>query len=189
MTETTEMTAKALEAMEDEVEAYCREKGWHEREVPFQVALSLLHGEAAEVGSAWRIGGVEDMTAGSAINPGGNDGAKPEGVGSELADLVIRLLDDDRRYGLGLAARAERYPGVFALSGEFLHEVNTLHDMISLASLAWQGGGDDHVRELAKLLCFVQQMAGYYQVDLMAEYTRKMKYNLTCAHKHGGKRY
>lgn len=189
MTETTEMTAGTLATMEAEVEAYCREKGWYDTDVPFEVAFALLHEEAAEAGSAWRIGGVADMTAGSAINPGGDEGAKPEGVGSELADIIIRLLDDSARYGLGLPARVERYKGVFALSGEFLHDVNTAHNLICLASMKWEEGGDDHVRELTGLFCFVQQMAGYYQVDLSAEYARKMKYNLTRPHRHGGKRY
>lgn len=189
----TEMTRKTIEAMEDEVEAYCREKGWYDSDVPFQAALALLHEEAAEAGSVWRKHGLADVTGHHdlAVLGGTKDVslAKPEGVGSELADIIIRLLDDSRRYGLGLPSRVERYPGVFGLSGDFLTEVNTVHDLVSLASMAWQSGEDGPVTgyttQLVRVFCFVQQMAGYYQVNLLDEYTRKMDYNRARPYRHG----
>jgi NTP pyrophosphatase (non-canonical NTP hydrolase) len=189
MTETTG-TEKTLETMEAEVEQYCRDKGWYDTDVPFSVALALLHEEAAEAGHAWREHGLKDVTALAVMVPKGEIGPpppKPEGVGSELADIFIRLLDDSARYGLDLPARA-RDARLFSLSGDFLHEINTLHDLISRASISWQGGGDRYAVELAGVHAFLRQMAGYYGVDLTAEYERKMAYNRTRPYRHGGRR-
>jgi NTP pyrophosphatase (non-canonical NTP hydrolase) len=191
MTETTG-TEKTLETMEAEVEQYCRDKGWYDTDVPFSVAMALLHEEAAEAGHAWREHGLDDMTVLTTAGdpePGQmvNVIVKPEGVGSELADIFIRLLDDSARYGLDLPARA-RDARLFSLSGDFLHEINTLHDLISRASISWQGGGDRYAVELAGVHAFLRQMAGYYGVDLTAEYERKMQFNRTRPYRHGGRR-
>jgi NTP pyrophosphatase (non-canonical NTP hydrolase) len=175
--------------MEAEVEQYCRDMGWYDIDVSFPAALAMLHEEASEAGHAWRIAGLDDMTAGSAINPGGDPGAKPEGAPSELGDVLIRLLSASARYGLGLPARIERRRGeMFVLSGDFLTEVNTLHNLISFASMTWEDNDDRYADDLAKAYVFLVQMAGYYGVDLMAEYERKMQFNRTRPHRHGGRR-
>jgi NTP pyrophosphatase (non-canonical NTP hydrolase) len=48
---------------------------------------------------AWRRWGAEDAT-----EPGG----KPEGIGSEFADVFIRLIDYCSRFGVSLEAEYER---------------------------------------------------------------------------------
>jgi NTP pyrophosphatase (non-canonical NTP hydrolase) len=191
MTE-TRSAEKALETMEAEVEQYCRDKGWYDTDVPFQTALALLHEEASEAGHAWRVHGLEDATGQQdlAVLGGTKDVslAKPEGVGSELADVLIRLLDDSTRYGLDLPAKVKRCTKLFALSGDFLTEVNTLHNLISFASMTWEDNDDRYVDDLVEVHAFLVQMAGYYGVDLMAEYERKMQFNRTRPHRHGGRR-
>lgn len=62
--------------------------------------IALLHSEASEMLEAYRDHGLEDATsvehAGNEYNP------KPEGVGSEAADVLVRLLDTCHRYKIDL---------------------------------------------------------------------------------------
>lgn len=174
--------SKTLQDMEAEVAEYCRLKGWYVKEVPISYALALLHSEVSEAVEAWRIWGTGDGTAGSGIIPGGNPGAKPEGVGSELADVLIRLLDDSVRYDLRLPEYPRR--SQFRAGADFLKDMNTLHDKISLASVNRGELGP----LLADVLDFVTAVVVAWGIDLQAEYERKMAYNMNRPYRHGGKR-
>lgn len=68
--------------------------------------MALLHEEVSEAGSAWRKHGLDDQT--SPIHPSAFSVPKPEGVGSEFADILIRLLDDCERFGVHLYTEYER---------------------------------------------------------------------------------
>ncbi len=104
--------AAVLTAMGAEVAEVNRANGWHDADRTFGDDIALLHTEVSEAFEAFRVTGTpEDQTAGSAITPGGNPGAKPEGVGSELADVLIRLLDTCHRYGIDLGAEYARKIG------------------------------------------------------------------------------
>ena len=123
-----------LEQMARDVEYVNRLNGWYDDERTFFDELWLLASEIFEAGEAWRVAGFEDQTTAEQVLYGRgdhgedllvtSDNPKPEGVGSELADVLIRLLDTAKRHG----------------------------------------------------------------IDLMAEYQRKMLYNLTRGYRHGGKR-
>jgi NTP pyrophosphatase (non-canonical NTP hydrolase) len=184
-----------LEKMEAEVLAYCWDKGWYDSEVPFAQAMALLHEEAAEAGHAWRVWGLADATPPPVqvtVTPGvyatGVQPPKPEGVGSEFADLLIRLLDDSSRYTLNLAQAYRQTEGRFAISGEFLENINTLHGLIARASTERESGFGYEPVALAGVLVYLEQLCEHYGIDLMAEYTRKMEYNKTRAYRHGGRR-
>jgi len=180
---------KTLGEMEAEVEAYCRDKGWYDQEVPFPTAMALLHEEIAEAGRAWRDHGLEDATKLTFSDAGfttkiGNP--KPEGVGSEFADVLIRLLDDSTRYRLGIAEMHPRTARDFAVvTGEFLSDVNTLHGLVARASMDWPDAPSLSAVSLAGLLVFLELMCGCYSVDLAAEYERKMAYNRTRPYRNG----
>lgn len=170
-----------LEKMEAEVLAYCKDKGWYEEDVPFEVAMALLHEEAAEAGSAWRKWGLEDAT----------EIRKPEGVGSEFADILIRALDDSTRYGLDLPGLVASRGGRFGTHDHFLVNINVLHALIARASMAWDAQPDHFYKPgpcVADVVRFTMQLCELYGIDLEAEYTRKMKYNWTRPHRHGDRR-
>lgn len=182
---------KSLKEMETEVKEYCLAKGWYDEDVSVPVALALLHEEASEAGRAWRDWGLKDATTGvTEDGPSRSYQAKPQGVGSELADVVIRLMDDSGRYDLGLPELVPHRRGVFALSDDFMTNVNGLHDMISRVSMAWDSGpvAGDLAAGLANVLSFTFQLARRSGINIQFEYARKMEYNHTRAYRHGGRR-
>ena len=179
---------KSLKAMGAEVAAYQREKGWDQPRT-LAVSLALLHEEVSEAGHAWREWGLADHTVGTtAERPEGHWRAKPEGVGSEFADIFIRLLDADNRYDMLLAEYLEEDPEIFDLDVEFMVNINTLHDLLSHVSWASETSGASPRSEFAAVLSFLRQLARQSGVSLTAEYERKMAYNRTREYRHGGRR-
>lgn len=178
---------KSLKEMAIEVEAYQKEKGW-DRPRALAVSMALLHEEAAEAGHAWREWGLEDMTTGSAEKPGGDWRAKPQGVGSEFADVFIRLLDADNRHDMLLAEYLEDDPEIFDLDEEFMVNVNTLHGLIADVMRSAEMSGESPRAAFAAVLLFLRQFARASGVNLAAEYERKMAYNRLRGYRHGGRR-
>lgn len=82
--------------------------GWFEEQRSVGEDIALLHSEASEMLEAYREHGLADVT-GEIIHIDQSDPSgvrifppKPEGFGSEAADVLIRLLDTCTRRGVNL---------------------------------------------------------------------------------------
>jgi hypothetical protein len=126
--------------------------------------------------------------------------AKPEGVGSELADVLVRLLDTAERRGVVLEdAIVPRSYGPyrrFGKGGSFVDGLAEIHGRISELwshDLPHDSQGADLEREsLMWLLGYIGsvtiELAEEHGIDLAWEFERKLLFNATRGHRHGGKR-
>jgi len=186
-----------LADMAAEVDAWCQSKGWRDEPILFDEAMELLHTEVAEISDAWRLWGLADHTDRRTEEQEQlGEWPKPEGVGSECADVLIRLLDDCVLFGCDLDAEVTAHHGRYGLHDRFLVNTNALSTMIAKASLAY---GDESVagepaprwtwrKQFGAIYVFLAQFCEHYGVDLQAEYRRKMQYNHTRPYRHGNKR-
>ncbi len=82
--------------------ANAQAKGWHDQERQMPELLCLVHSEVSETMEAYR-----DPTHEAVEEWTGPDG-KPEGVPSELADILIRIADMCGLYGIDLEGAVMR---------------------------------------------------------------------------------
>lgn len=108
--------AAVLQAMQTEVREVNEANGWFDADRSVGDDVALLHSEVSEALEAYRDHGLEDATIGDPVEvrswPSGDylgmRPPKPEGFGSELADVLVRLLDTCERRGVDLAAEFDR---------------------------------------------------------------------------------
>jgi hypothetical protein len=104
---------KNLEDMQAEVVVNNRANGWYDEDRTFGEDVALLHSEVSEMLEAYRDFGHDEVYRSAdgrfAENFRNPDGTlnKPEGMGSEAADVYIRLLDTCARRGIDLRAKYE----------------------------------------------------------------------------------
>lgn len=156
--------------------------------------VALLHTEVAEMTEAYRDYGLADATEerrGISLHGLGRSDPeaplpKPEGVGSELADVFIRTLDMADVFGLVLFDMDLEIGDISPIP---LHDFGFvsfgdhtawLHDCVTALRRLPQGN-------LPGLLRALVAVAEHYGFDLNAEYERKIAYNKTRPYQHGGR--
>jgi len=85
--------------MQKEVHENAKKHGWWKFPRKFGELIALVHSELSEALEAYREVGD---SIGKTYYSG--EEKKPEGVPSELADVVIRVMDISERYGIDLAS-------------------------------------------------------------------------------------
>ena len=109
-----------LNELAKEIYDTAAEKGWHEKSVSFGDCIANIHGEASEAFEEYRNGhGISEIyypKCKHADNGTANEEyckalqsadicnmiCKPEGVPTELADIIIRVLDGCQMYGIDI---------------------------------------------------------------------------------------
>jgi NTP pyrophosphatase (non-canonical NTP hydrolase) len=190
---------KTLKQMQAEVIENNIALGWRDKPVSRGEAMCMLHSEVTEMLEAWRDYGFADATgAGVCEDPQHGDSTwdhlcpvtsrppKPEGVGSEAADVLIRWLDDCDLFGVDISDPGH-LPGPehVDLKGSFPEQLNRLHDLISRASQA-DTPGQLQVR-FGFILAYLRRLCTAHGIDLEAEYERKVAFNRTRPYRHGNK--
>lgn len=100
--------AKTLQVMTAEVVIWARSNGFYDEPRSFPETVALLHSEVSEALEAWRERGMDSWFIHEMDADGQPGPAKPEGVGPEFADVLMRLLDAAHRHGVDLEAEYER---------------------------------------------------------------------------------
>ncbi len=107
-------TLQSREDMQSEVRKVNRNNGWYDDDRSPLEGHMLIVSEVSEATEAFRSWGLEDMTGKVSLDKAlpSPDGStvveKPEGLGSEYADILIRLLDQADRDGVDLRAEYQR---------------------------------------------------------------------------------
>lgn len=96
-----------LTTMQAQVLECNKNNGWFESDRSVLEGHMLLITEVAEASEAYRDHGLKDATKVPEDHRYG-DPVKPEGVGSEYADILIRLLDQVERDGVDLVYEFHR---------------------------------------------------------------------------------
>ena len=103
--------SKSLAHMQAEVHEVNLANGWFDKERSVVEGHMLLVSEVAEATEAYRSHLLDDVTehlCQRAAHGGEMHRCKPEGIGSEYADILIRLLDQCERDGIDLEHEYER---------------------------------------------------------------------------------
>ena len=190
--------------LQKEAHAIAKEKGWWDEDKPrtFGDCIALGHSELSKALEAYREHGLKDWRS-HTYDDGFVDehphGEKPEGVASELADVVIRVADMAEWYELDLDEAREEDEEFeegqqayleYRLSGNldsFGNWIAAIHEDVADAGYHQRTRNDNLGSLLFAVIDLVECMAAHYGIDLDTAIAIKMEYNKTRPYRHGGK--
>jgi NTP pyrophosphatase (non-canonical NTP hydrolase) len=181
------MRPREFTGAQREVFEWAITKGWEpDSSRTFGDECALLHSEVSEAVEAFRIAKFDDQT--SLVSNGSLP--KPEGVGSEFADVLVRLLHYSHGRGLKIDTQYP-LPGCKNTNNDklsFGDQCSIMHACITDAFRSYQAGNIQQVDVfLSRLYARLRYCCNLYGYDLGFEYRRKMDYNRTRAFRHGNR--
>jgi hypothetical protein len=176
---------KTLSEMNVEIRELNTEKGWRTGDNTFGDYEALLQSEIAELTENYRDHRLDRYTV-----PDGPKAGKPDDVGSEAADVFIRLLDMCDVFGvrLGILDHGMTLADLAVADlpdrlKTFGDHVNYLHKRAAKIEL----GDASAPYMVGMFLCDLLAFCAKFGLDLDDEYERKMAYNWKRPYQHGGR--
>ena len=182
-----------LAELQREAHAIAKDHGWWDEERSFGDLIALVHSELSEALEAYRAWGMQSYqiaTDGSTAasppyEPVAQKDWKPEGVPSELADVVIRVADMAEHHGMDLDMEARDTP--FIAPETFGEWIADAHSFAVAAYICKRNDEKQCNWFLSRVIAHAQRMAAHYGIDLDAAIEAKMEYNRGRSYRHGGK--
>ncbi len=192
-----------LTDLQQEAHAIAKDRGWWDEERTFGDCIALVHSELSEALEAYRDIGlatenpVRKTVTGEVLYE--RHLHKPEGVASELADVVIRVADMAEWLKVDLAQAREEDEDLGDEKQAYLQErlsgnldsfgewIAAIHEDVGDAGYHQRNRGDNLGWHLVAVIWMVQEMAAHYDIDLDAAIEAKMEYNRSRSYRHGGK--
>ena len=168
-----------LSDLQKEAHAIAKDHGWWDEERTFGDLIALVHSELSEALEAYRNGPNITQTGPDYHLATVHTGAFVNAVASELADVVIRVVDMAEwcHWSLSSDGGAPR--------------LTSFGDWIALVhyhlSQAYGERAKYQEQYLNNVVVVVYRMAAHYGIDLDAAIAAKMEYNRTREYRHGGK--
>ena len=196
-----------LADLQREAHSIAKDHGWWDEERSFGDLIALVHSELSEALEAYRERELEAYTPpddvigqpgklGTTRQPHPFPGVggyvnvkvstKPEGVASELADVVIRVADMAEWHRIDLEDLVGQVRNNYSLSGSFGTNIAEAHYLLAIAWDEYQCGGR-WPHHLGLVTAYIFRMAAHYGIDLDAAIAAKMEHNRTRSYRHGGK--
>ena len=176
-----------LRQLQTEAHAIAVAKGWYDNEPTFGDRISLIHSELSEALEAYRERGLESwIQMGWANYANTIPDDKPEGVASELADVVIRVADMAEHYGVWVDAAYQRvsvraYPiPQLETFGEWVTYINSWASKATSEYRQARAEGEDDIPyradAIGEVIRGVVCMGAHYGIDLDGAIAAKMKH-------------
>ena len=186
----------SLTDLQREAHAIAVDRGWYDTEPTFGDLIALVHSELSEALKAhrkWKFDRYIRCWAGWGWDthiadkqcPDNHVSSKPEGVASELADVVIRVADMAEHYGVDLQAedRGDRLSDYWKNYKQTMRQQRTFGEWITVCCSHLSQVFDEYTARsrpwepyIRRFLKEVQAMAAHYGIDLDAAIAVKMKY-------------
>ena len=167
-----------IRELTDQIDQYTVEKGWRETINSWGEYVALLHTEISEILENFRDRGLTAYTTAT---------GKPDDIGSEVADCVIRLLDMCSVHRIPVYDMDMELGDVSPLPVSPEFTVNEFGDWVALlhhyADRMWANPTFGPPLFLRIVMAFAVR----WGIDVEREVDRKMAYNRTRPYQHGGR--